>query len=75
MSRGLTPADWSKRGIVFYGGSRDGQLLDLFPTGASFNLSHTIAGQGIVELYGRTGHAKDGRTIFRYAERRADLKD
>jgi hypothetical protein len=44
------------------------------PTGASFNLSHTIAGQGIVEVYGRTDHAKDGRTIFRYTERVSELE-
>lgn len=75
MTRGSTLADWSRRGIVFYGGSRDGQQLpNLFPTGASLNLSRTIAGQDIVEIYARTDQAKDGRTIFRCVDHQRDLQ-
>jgi hypothetical protein len=75
MGKSFTLADWSKRGIVLHGGSRDGQQVDLIPTGASLNLSHTIAGQDIVEVYARTDQARDGRTIFRNMERRRDSED
>lgn len=68
-------ADWSKRGIVLYGGSQDGKQLSVFPASASMNLASDVAGEETVEVYERTSEAKDGHTIFRFVERRRDLED
>lgn len=68
-------ADWTKRGIVFYGGSQDGKQVDVFPAQASMNFGNEIAGEDLVELYERTSEAHEGRTIFRFVERRQDLED
>lgn len=69
-------ADWTKQGIVFYGGSRDGELAAVFPARlASMNCEQTIEGEGFVELYERTDRAHDGNTVFRFAGRRRDLED
>lgn len=54
-------ADWSVRGTVFYGGARDGEQLDLFPAQDPINLSKTVAGKEIVEVYRRTRDATAAR--------------
>ncbi len=58
---------------MFYGGSRDGSTLDLFPASEEINLSHTVAGVEMVEVYRRTDEAIDGRTVLRWVGDRPDL--
>lgn len=67
-------ADWTKPGIVFFGGSRDGEVHDLTPADGSMNLANDIEGEETIEMYERTEEAKDGRTVFRYTGRRQDLE-
>ncbi len=64
------PADWTKRGITFFGGSRDGEDLDMVPARASISLSNTLGGEEFTETYERTAQTRDGRIVFRYVERK-----
>ncbi|MCU1624249.1 MAG: hypothetical protein JWL79_3094 [Frankiales bacterium] len=68
-------ADWSIRGVVFHGGSWDGRQADIFPALPSITLSQDIANHEVVETYGRTNEAQDGRTIFRLLAARPDMED
>jgi hypothetical protein len=68
-------ADWTKRGVVFYGGSMDGKLADVFPAEASLSMCNEVAGKEIYEEYARTDEASDSRTIFRFVRARPDLED
>lgn len=70
----MTEADWTARGIVFYGGSRDGETLEVFAAADSLNLEKVLDGDAFVELYARTSEARDGRTVYRFVERRRDLE-